>query len=215
MANNTFTPPSMPRKSQKVKRPLVIIAVVALAIIGWFVAAHFFGPDSESAVASQVERLQKDSIALQGDFSPKGKYTNLRDIRSEVEKLRDLGNPLRFGSTEIDSARLFGNPKTASIAIYNIHKCDSVLEAVLPKWRAATALALADELKDKNENTIVKIDNGSSVNTKLEIYSARYISKEEMDKDAKEFNRILASLGFTKVLYSNSPQSGGVEFTLK
>lgn len=196
------------------KKNVALIIIIAIAIIGWFVAAHFFGPDSEYGISQSVSSLQRDSIALQGNFTPRGEYVYLQDVVKEVDDIKVLGDPLRFGHTKTDSAQLFGNPRTAVIANYNIAKCDSVLRDVLPMWRSTAAFALGSELKSKNQNTIVRFNKDAPTYTCLEIYSIRYISKDEIDSDANAYNQLLASLGFTSVRYSVSPESEWTEFSL-
>lgn len=196
------------------EKNITIFVIVILAVVGWFVLAHFFGPNSESGISQRVASLQRDSIALQNDFTPKGKYVYLRDVVKEVDDIKALGEPLRFGNTETDSVRVFGNSRTADIANYNIAKCDSVLDDILPMWRATASLALDSELKAKNPNTMVRIKKDDPNQSGLEIYSIRYASKKEIDSDAESYNRQLARLGFTYVRYAVSPESEWTEFSL-
>lgn len=196
------------------KKPLLIIAATVIAIIGWFVLAHYFGPTSERGIEKEVSRLREDSVKLQGNFSPRGQYDLMEDVLSDFNKIKKLGQPLRYGNTEIDSTRLFGNPRTAKIAKYNIAKCDSVLSEVEPLWRATAILTLSKILRSKNENTIIKQNDAFEEYTGIEIYSIRYLSKEELEKDAKEYNHYLMALGFKSVIYATTPESEGVEYTL-
>lgn len=201
--------------AQKSRKNLIFIIIVAVIVVGWFIAAFFFGPNSERGIAKEVERLQRDSIALQGDFAPHGAYSQIRDIYTEVKKIQDLGNPLRFGNTEVDSTRMFDTPQTAIIARYNIAKCDSVLADVLPLWRSTAALALGRQLKENNPNSIVRFNRDYSDYSGLEIYSIRYLSKDNLEDDANKFNPILGELGFKSILYSASPNNVGIEYSFK
>lgn len=176
-------------------------------------AAHFFGPDSKIEVEKRISQLQNDSIALQGNFAPKGSYSVMRDILTDYNKIENLGKPLRFGSDEIDSIRMFSDPRMSALANYNVAKCDSVLNEVSPMWRSTAALTLGRILKSVNEYSVVKINKEYENNSGIEIYSTRYLSKDEIEKDAKEYNRILGQLGFKSVIYSLSPETTGVEYT--
>lgn len=201
--------------AQKSKKNLTVIVVVAVIVVGWFVAAQLFGPNSERGITKEVERLLKDSIALQGNFAPRGQYTYLQDICKEVKEIKSLGDPLRFGHTETDSTRIFSNERTAPIANYNINKCDSILTDVLPLWRASAIFALGSELRAKNPNTVVRTNRNFPEYTGIEVYSTKYTSKEEIEKDANTFNSELAYLGFKSITYSFSPESQGLEYTYK
>lgn len=189
------------------------ISIVVLVIAGWLVAAYFYGPDSKNAVERRISQLQNDSIALQGNFVPHGSYSFMSDILTDFEKIGDLGKPLRFSSDEVDSIRMFSNPRTAALANYNISKCDSVLSYVSPMWRATAALTLGRILKSENEYSVVRMNKEYERNTGVEIYSARYMSKDEIEKSAKEYNSILRRLGFKSVIYSFSPVTSGWEYT--
>lgn len=195
------------------KKPILIVSGIAVLVIGWIIAANLFGPNSEHGIAKEIERLQKDSIALQGDFKPKGHYTTIQDIWTEVKTIRDYGNPLRFGDTETDSIRMYRNERTANLARYNVQKSDSVLADVLPLWRAAASFALEDQLKAINANTVVKVNKEFPEYTGLEIYSIRYLNKDAVDEDVKDYNSILGALGFKSVIYATTPESIGIEYT--
>lgn len=181
------------------------------AVILWFVAAYFFGPNSQYGIEHKVERLQQDSIALQADFRPVGQYDYYQDIDKVVSDIRDLGDPLRFGRTDIDSTRLFGNPQTAAIANYNIAKCDTVLSEVLPMWRRLLAFTLQKQL-NKEAQTAVRMSQQHENSTGIEIYTLRYLSKEAIEKDALKYNSVFRNLGFKSVVYASSPDSGGLEY---
>ena len=53
--------------AQKSKKNLTVIVVVAVIVVGWFVAAQLFGPNSERGITKEVERLTErlNSIARQ------------------------------------------------------------------------------------------------------------------------------------------------------
>lgn len=195
------------------KKQIIIISAIAILVIGWFVAASLFGPNSERGIAKEVERLQADSIALNGNFVPKGKYTTIEDVWTEVKKIEDYGKPLRYGNTPTDSTRLFSNEQTASLARYNIAKCDSVLSDVLPLWRSMAMFALEAQLKSVNPNTIVKNNPDMPNYTGVEIYSIRYLSDKSIKEDAEKYNPYLGKLGFKKILYAPTPESVGTEYT--
>ena len=195
------------------KKPIIIIGGVVAAIVLWFVAASQFGPTSKREIEKTVERLRQDSIALQSDFRPTGSYEYCQDINEAISDIRDLGDPLRFGRTEVDSTRLFGNPQTATIANYNIAKCDTILNKILPQWRRTFALTLQKQL-NKDVQTIVRIPQGSNDATTLEIYSLRYLSKDNIENDAREYNTMLSNLGFKAVLFAASPDNEGMKYTL-
>lgn len=184
-----------------------------MAIIGWFIAAHFFGPNSARGIAQTIAELQSDSTALQGDFWPNCEYTNLSDMITDFNKIKSYGDPFRYGHTSLDSARVYGHPRMAELARYNVAKCDSVINKASPLWRANAALLLHDQLKGINANTIVRFNKNDEDKTALEIYSIRYIIKDEIDKDADEYNYYLRQLGFKSVLYSASPDNEGIEYT--
>lgn len=196
------------------KKFVTIAAIIIAAIIAWSIAAHYFGPNSERGIKKQVASLKQDSVALQENFMPKGEYTYLQDVCSEIDNLRSLGNPLRYSHTDVDSIRLFSNPITAALANYNIKKCDSVLNNVIPLWRATAVLALGRELKNNNSNTIVRVNKEYPEYTGIEFYSIKYLSSEEITNDASKYNANLKSLGFKSVLYSASPDNQGTLFTL-
>lgn len=196
---------------KKQKKQFVIMGCILAAVILWLVAAHYFGPDSNYGIRQEVARLQKDSIQLQQDFTPKGRYSHHLDVSSEVHKIRDLGNPLRFGSSEIDSTRLFSNQRTASLANYNIAKCDSVLAEVLPKWRRMFAFALYKQYKD-DIITFGKDAEGKPDYSVLFIYSMRYASEKEIKKDAMKLNGAISNVGFKKVTYALSPENSGLVY---
>lgn len=195
------------------KKQILIIAGIVVLVVGWFIAASLFGPNSERGIAKEVDRLKQDSIALQGNFKPKGHYSTIQDIWTEVKTIKDYGSPLRYGNTDTDSVRMYSNERTARLAKYNVEKCDPVLADVLPLWRAAASFALADELKAKNSNTIVKVNKDYPEYTGLQIYSIRYLNKEAIDEDAKDYNPILGALGFKSIVYAPTPESSGMEFT--
>lgn len=199
--------------AQKSEKNLTVIIIIAVAVAGWLVAAYFFGPNSERGIAKEVERLQKDSISLQGNFAPQGQYTYIQDICKEVKEIKSLGDPLRFGNTETDSTRIFNNKRAASLANYNINKCDSVLSEVLPLWRSVAIFALGAELKSKNSNTIVKTNTDFPNYTGVTVYSIRYTTKSNIEDDANKYNPLLASLGFKSITYAMTPESPGVEYT--
>lgn len=198
--------------AQKSKKNLNVIIIIAVVVVGWFVAANFFGPNSERGIAKEVERLRKDSITLQGNFAPRGQYTSIQDICKEVDKIKSLGEPLRFGNTKTDSTRIFSNKQTASLANYNINKCDSILSDVLPLWRSAAIFALGAELKSKKPNTIVKTNTHFPSYTGVTIYSVRYTNKSNIEDDAREYNPFLVALGFKSITYAMTPESTGVEY---
>lgn len=195
------------------KKPIIIIGCVVATNVLWFVAANQFGPTSKREIEKTVERLRQDSIVLQSDFRPTGSYEYCQDINKAISDIRDLGDPLRFGRTEVDSTRLFGNPQTATIANYNIDKCDTVLNKILPQWRRTFALTLQKQL-NKDAQTIVRIPQGSNDATTLEIYSLRYLSKDNIENDAREYNTMLRNLGFKAVLFAASPDNEGMKYTL-
>lgn len=195
------------------KKPIVIIFCVAATVVLWFIAAHYFGPDSQHGIAKEIERFQQDSIALQGNFSPIGSdYAYYQDIDKAVSDIRDLGDPLRFGRTEIDSTRLFSTPQTAAIANYNIAKCDSVLNEVLPQWRRTLAFTLQKQL-NKEAQTIIRMSKEYENSTGIEIYSLRYLSKDNIESDARKLNSVFHNLGFKSVVYATSPNNEGIEYT--
>lgn len=217
--NMTPPPPNTPHQSthykKKKTKPFLIIGIIAVAVIAWVILAHFFGPTSEYGIAKRIESLQKDSIMLQQDHKPQGHYTRIEDVYTDVSKIKDLGNPLRYGSSEVDSMQLYSNSRTAAIAKYNIAKCDSVLEEVLPLWRIQAMMALTKMLKAENPNTIVQNNTDYEKNTGLNIYSIRYLSPEELEKDADKYNFYLANLGYRYVLYAGTPEMPGKAYTFK
>lgn len=194
------------------KKPIIIIGCIFVAVVLWFIAANLFGPGSQHRIAKEVERLRQDSIALQADFSPVGEYTHYQDIDKAVSDIRDLGDPLRFGRTETDSTRLFGNSQTAAIANYNIAKCDTVLSEVLPQWRRLLALTLNKQLNEEAQ-TIVKISQEGKDASALEIYSLRYLSKDNIESDARKYIPTLRNLGFKSLFIAASPDNEGIEYT--
>ncbi len=197
--------------SQQKSRKKTLLIVGGIAVVAlWLIAAHLFGPDSDREVAKRLERLQTDSIALQGDFRPKSTYSHYRDVSDAVQELRDLGNPLRYDST--DSVRMFSNPRTASTANYNIAKCDSVLSVVLPLWRRTFVIAFNQQFTGQSVAKFDEDEKGASENISLNIYSLRYLSKDEISSDAMKFNGVLQKLGFKKVTYAASPENSGLEY---
>lgn len=194
------------------KKPIIIIGCIVAAVVLWFVAASQFGPTSKRGIEKTVEHLRQDSIALQSDFRPTGQYYYCQDIDKAISDIRDLGDPLRFGRTEVDSTRLFGNPQTAAIATYNIAKCDTVLSEVLPQWRRTLAFTMQKQLNKENQ-TIVRIPQESKDATALEVYSLRYLSKDNIENDAREYNSTLRNLGFKTVLFAASPDNEGMKYT--
>lgn len=194
------------------RKPLTIITCGVGVVVLWFVAAHFFGPNSQYGIDKNVEHLRQDSIALQADFRPTGQYDYYQDIDKVVSDIRDLGDPLRFGRTEIDSTRLFGNPQTAAIANYNIAKCDTVLNEVLHMWRRQLAFTLQKQLNTEAQ-TVVRMSQQHENSTGIEIYSLRYLSKENIEKDRLKYNSVFRNLGFKSVVYAPSPDSEGLEYT--
>lgn len=203
-----MTPPT-----NKKNKPYIIIAVIAVAIAAWFIAAHYFGPNSQHGIRQTVERLQQDSIALQSDFRPLGQYSELSDIDKAVSDIRELGDPLRFGHTSTDSTRLFGNEATARIANYNIEKCNTVLAEVLPLWRSKALFLLQSQL-DPNSNKISISGNDTDTPT-IELYSTQYIDEKEITKDAERYNRLFNNLGFAKATYAISPANNGIEYKFR
>lgn len=198
-------------ENQKKRNNVIIFSSIIFIVCAWFLTAHFRGPNSEYAIHQEADRLRQDSIALQGDFRPHGQYSFYQDIDTEIDKIRNLGNPLRFGNTEPDSARMFGNPILSPIARYNMAKCDSILKEVLPMWRIKFGFVLNSQLREKS--TIVRISKDVENNAGLEIYSMRYLSKDEIDHDAIRLNGAIANLGFKKVVYALSPENNGIEYT--
>lgn len=198
-----------PQKKSRKKTLLIIggVAVVAL----WLIGAHLFGPNSDRGIAQRVEKLQADSVALQGDFRPKASYSHYRDVSDAVQEIRDLGNPLRYDST--DSVRMFSNPRTASLAKYNIAKCDSVLSDVLPLWRNTFALAFNKQFVGQSVAKFDEERKDTPENTTLYIYSLRYLSQDEISSDAMKFNGALQRLGFKKAIYAASPENAGIEYS--
>lgn len=177
-------------------------AVVILYII---VASQFLPTNQEI----NLERLRDDSIALQADFRPIGQYDYYQDIDKVVSEIRNLGDPLRFSADSID---IFGTPQTAAIANYNISKCDTVLNEVLPMWRRLLAFTLSKQL-NKEAQTVVKMSQEYENSTGIEIYSLRYLSKENIENDRLKYNPVFRNLGFKSVVYAPSPDSGGLEYT--
>lgn len=195
------------------KKPIIIICCVVAAVVLWFIAANTFGPGSQHGIEKEIDRLRQDSIALQGNFRPVGsEYDYYQDIDKAVSNIRDLGDPLRFGRTEIDSTRLFGTPQTAAIANYNIAKCDTVLSEVLPQWRRTLAFTLHKQL-NKEVQTIVRISQESKDASALEIYSLRYLSNDNIESDARRYTPTLRNLGFKSVFFAASPDNEGIEYT--
>ena len=152
-------------------------------------------------------------MALEGNFIPRGSYTFLSDVWRETEKIRDLGKPLRVGSSK-DSIRIYSNKHSAELARHNKDKCDSILKEVLPLWRAASLFALSAELKDKNPNTIVTNNSGKEGYNEVYVYSIRYLSDDAVKDDANKYNSMLRRLGFKKVLYAPTPEAPGWEYQL-
>lgn len=205
-------PPYTPAQhNKKARGPIIIVGVAVLLVAAWFVASSLLGPNSERGLAQRVQRLQEDSIALEGNFKPKGEYS-LEDISKEVEKIRSYGDALRYSGSEIDSARIFDNPRTAALANYNKAKCDSVLTDVLPLWRATAIFAVSNQLKARNPNTIVKTNKDYPEYTGIEIYSIRYLSKKSQEQDALNINSTLKELGFKSAIYATSPEAEGTEY---
>lgn len=205
-------PPCTPAPhNKKSKKPIIIIGVAVLVVAAWFVASSLFGPNSERGLAQRVQRLQEDSIALDGNFKPKGDYS-LETISNEVDKIRSYGDALRYGGSEIDSARIFDNPRTAALAKYNKAKCDSVLADVLPLWRVTAIFAVSNQLKARNPNTIVKTNKDYPEYTGIEIYSIRYLSQKSQKQDAMNINPTLKELGFKSAIYAASPEAEGTEY---
>lgn len=188
------------------KKPVIIICCVVAAVVLWIIAASKFLPSNQEINA---ERLREDSIALQGNFSLVGsEYDYYQDIDKAVRDIRDLGDPLRFSA---DSVELFSSPQTAAIANYNIAKCDTVLSEVLPQWRRALAFTLHRQL-NKEAQTIVRISHESKDASALEIYSLRYLSNDNIESDAREYNPTFRNLGFKTVFFAASPDSEGIEY---
>jgi len=193
------------------RKPVVIIGGVAILIAAWFVAAHFFGPNSQRGINQTIERLQQDSIALQSDFRPLGQYTDYRDIDDAITNIKDLGDPLRFGHTDTDSIRLFGTPQTARIANYNIAKCDSVLCEVLPLWRSKLVFVIEKQIDPHAE--IIRISGNNTGNPKVELYTLRYLDTKEIENDALKYNGVFKNAGFKAAIYAPAPNSDGKEYT--
>lgn len=202
----TPPPPSSFRPNPPRKMNKIWIWIAGIAVILYIIVASQFFPTSQEINA---ERLRDDSIALQADFRPVGQYDYYQDIDKVVSDIRDLGDPLRFSA---DSADIFGTPQTAAIANYNIAKCDSVLNEVLPMWRRLLAFTLQKQL-NKEAQTAVRMSQQHENSTGIEIYTLRYLSKEAIEKDALKYNSVFHNLGFKSVVYAPSPDSGGLEYT--
>lgn len=207
--NQNMTPPpppsfrpNPPHKKNKTWVWIVAAAVVVLYII---IASQFFPTNQEI----NIERLRDDSIALQADFRPIGQYDYYQDIDKAVSDLRNLGDPLRFSADSID---IFGTPQTAVIANYNIAKCDTVLNEVLPMWRRQLAFTLQKQLNTEAQ-TVVRMSQQHENSTGIEIYSLRYLSKENIEKDRLKYNSVFRNLGFKSAAYAPSPDSEGLEYT--
>lgn len=203
--------PIPPKKKNSAKSYIIAGAVLFLALAGWFTCSYFYGPSSEIGMAHKVEMLRKDSVELQKDWRPKGRYTFVQDVASDYNKIKDLGNPARTAGT--DSATVFSKPQTAEIARYNVAKCDSVLSDVGPLWRVTASMVLSDMLRSINRNTIVRTNDEQGRYSGIEIYSIRYLSDKEMKKDAQEYNYYLKQLGFKTALYAPDPDSEGTVYT--
>ncbi|MCF0219368.1 MAG: hypothetical protein HUK14_06270 [Muribaculaceae bacterium] len=197
----------------KKNKKLKTIAIVAGIVVLWLIAATFFGPNSDWGISKTVEKLQADSVSLQADFRPHGRYTHFRDVDSAIDKIRNLAD-LHI-SDELDSARIFSNPRTAALANYNVAKCDSVLNDVLPLWRNAFVFALHN---DFDKQVVIRFgtdENGKIDNTVLLIYCLKYLSEDEIKYDALKYNGAVANLGFTQVTYAASPYNTGYSYTFK
>ena len=81
------------------------------------------------------------------------------------------------------------------------------------KSMAALTICLKQPLSFGAKNISAKSDIFYENNSGIEIYSTRYLSNDEIEKDAKEYNRILGRLGFKSVFYSLSPETTGLEYT--
>ena len=200
-----------PNKKRKMIRNIIIIAVV---VIGYGIIAIKFGSHSEYAINQTIEQLQKDSIALQADFRPQGTYTHFRDVDKAVDELRALGNPTLY----IDSAKVYRTPRTTALAKYNIAKCDSVLQQVLPLWRMQFIIALNYQLELNSETvvttTVARISKEYSDCKGIEMYSTRYTLKSEIRNDYIKYSSMMRNLGFTHVSFAFSPESNSIEYDL-
>lgn len=192
------------------KKALRLICIIVGLIILWFIAAFFFGPTSEYGINNSLERLRKDSLALQGDFSPVGKnYTHYKDIDSEINKIRDYGNPFKNCTSESDSNHILKNEKLYRIAEYNIAKCDSVLEETLPMWRQKFAFVLGSQLSE--ENILVRIPNDCEYNDVIAFYSIKFLSKDTVEDFELKYKLYVRELGFKKMIIAVSPDVNGIE----
>jgi len=211
MSQNNQTPLFIPNAQPSSKRKRKVWPfIVAGAIVLWFVAEYIFGQNSSYGITKKVESLRQDSIALQADFRPVGKYSHFRDLNTEIDNLRALGNPLRYGD---DSIRIFSNPQTAGIASYNIAKCDSILDEVLPLWRVKLMFVLREQLR--SESTIVRCSKKYENYSSLEIYLLKYLSEDAITHDAIRYNGVFNNFGFKSIVYAASPNNPGVEYTFK
>lgn len=76
-------------------------------------------------------------------------------------------------------------------------------------------MALTEMLKAENANTIVQNNTDYEKYTGLKIYSIRYLSPAELEKDADKYNFYLANLGYQHVLYAGTPEMAGQSYTFK
>lgn len=222
MEQNRPTPPPIPPspKSTHTKRFMVRLFLILCGFVVlfclWLVAAHLWGPKSESGINKTIKLLQRDSIALQGDFRPKDDFYTLDQVRNSVDDIRALGDIFRIeGHTHLDSVRIFENPRLARLANYNKAKSDSILIEVLPLWQAKAQKAILYSMKNKEEYTTAtpqvyyNMDEGT-----IYLYSPRYIEKKNVEKDALSFNTQLKALRFKKVRYAVSRHTPYVEYIL-
>lgn len=190
------------------KQALIVAACVAVAIAGWFTLAAFFGPDSDYETDKRLESLRRDSVELSKNHFPQGEYSYVEDVCKKVSDIQSLGDPLRFGRTDLDSARLFSNPRLAALANHNMSKRDSVMIRVMPAWRLEFARALNRQLGDKYS---VDAQPDGSV---ICVYSLRYLDTDKLKEDHEKYSVPMSDIGFKRVRYSLSPESDWVEYDL-
>lgn len=200
--------PSDQQKKRDRKKAVIIVSAIGIAIIAWFIGAHFFGPKSQYGIENNLKILRTDSVALQDKHLPNPSW-DWASFKGHYKDLTALGNPYK----QLDSLETIYDSRLERLASYNKERLDTILNETIDVWRRTAMLIMERELREKNEYTKIIPNRDYPDDTGIIVYSLRYADPKEVKKDASRYNYFLEVIGFKSVTYAMSSVNESKEYT--